>query len=271
MLLAPLFVLRREYVFAFVALTAGILVKFVPLLLIPLLLAALVRDRRLQARQKITTIALAVTLSGALTVASYLPYGLRSIADSVIQLVHREDHFGNSLPAFVIYLLNDLFGVERGQALSFVSVLTKAAVVAFIAFRAWRLATAAPVDDREVTRSFARAGFETLFLFLMVAVLWIWPWYVSWIFAFAPFLSARGYAARSTVFSFSVFAIYVMIYFFGAYLLVTAHVGEVLRSALLVALAFVPPLVASAVTWLLPREPFPGVGHGRTRIAPAGM
>src|SRR5438270_587085 len=125
MLLALLFFLRRRHALAVLAITAGVLVKFVPVLILPILIAGVAKDPRLAPRSRAIAIGTGGILSLLLVALAYVPYGLGSIPQSLLQLGQRENRVGSSLAAFVVPLLNGVLGTPRATVLSAFGTVTK--------------------------------------------------------------------------------------------------------------------------------------------------
>jgi hypothetical protein len=182
-LLAAWCVLKRHYTLALLALIGGALIKYIPLLLIPIVLALALRDlpdRRARLRFTIVTAIAAIVP----IVIAYAPFwhGLETLS-----IERRASLFTTSLPAAIYFQLQA--NVPPDEAAKWVS-LTAAVVTALaslvLAVRAWR-------DRSEL--SFARSAFYLLMAYLLLTCLWFHQWYAVWPLAVAALLPP-GHAPR---------------------------------------------------------------------------
>lgn len=182
-LLAAWCMLKRRYTLAVLALIGGALIKYIPVLLIPIVLALALRDlpdRRARLRFTIVTALSAI----GLIVIAYAPFwhGLDTLS-----IERRAQLFTTSLPAAVYFQLHA--NVPPDEAAKWVS-LTAAGLTALaslvLAARAWR-------DRSEL--SFARSAFYLLMFYLLITCLWFHQWYAVWPLAIAALLPP-GHAPR---------------------------------------------------------------------------
>jgi hypothetical protein len=182
LLLAAWSMLRRRYTLAVLALIGGALIKYIPLLLIPIVLALALRDLsgwRARLRLATVTSVTAVTLIAA----AYAPFwrGLeRSASNGARRLF--------SLHCRRVYFQWQL-NLPADEAAKWVS-LAAASITALcslaMAVRAWR-------DRSEL--SFVRSAFYLIMLYLLLACLWFHQWYAIWPLAMAALLPP-GHAPR---------------------------------------------------------------------------
>jgi hypothetical protein len=176
-LLAVLAILYHRYTLGVLALTAGTLIKFIPILMIPA--AALIALRDLPSHRARARFLLVSAVAGlALIVVCYLPFwdGLR-----VLSIGRREQLFTSSLPTIIAFLLAPRLGLP--VAMSRISLLAAGLTVLFATWegsRAWH--------DRSWT-SFVRSAFDISILYLLGTALWLWPWYSVWPLALAVLLA----------------------------------------------------------------------------------
>jgi len=183
--------LTRRHILAILALVAGALIKFVPVLLIPA--AGLIALRDLpdgRARARFLVIGAALAL--ALIVVAYAPFWQ---GPQVLSLLRREHLYTTSLPAAAYAYLARLWNPER--AAGAISKVTYAWTVLFaigMGFRAFW--------DR-AWDSFVRSAFYTLMFYLMVTVLWFQNWYSLWPLSLAVVLPPGRAARLGYVFAFA--------------------------------------------------------------------
>jgi hypothetical protein len=183
LLLAAWSMLRRRFTLAVLALIGGALIKYIPLLLIPIVLALALRDLsgwRARLRLATVTSVTAVTLIAA----AYAPFwrGLETLS-----IERRVQLFTTSLPAAVYFQWQ--MNLPADEAAKWVS-LAAASITAIcslaMAVRAWR-------DRSEL--SFVRSAFYLIMLYLLLACLWFHQWYAIWPLAMAALLPP-GHAPR---------------------------------------------------------------------------
>ncbi len=185
-LLAAWLLQRRRYSPSVLALLVGALIKYIPLLLLPIVLAIALRDlpnHRTRVRFAIVTTVAAVTLIAA----AYAPFwrGLDTLS-----IERRANLLTTSLPSLIYFQLKS--NISNDEAIKLVSLTAAGLTVAFslaMAVRAWR-------DRSEL--SFARSAFYLLMFYLLLTCLWFQPWYAVWPLALAALLPP-GHAARLAV------------------------------------------------------------------------
>jgi len=180
--------LQQRFTLASLALTAGALVKFIPLLLLPIVLIAGLRAIPTWRKR---TIFLAITglACAALIVLAYLPFWH---GGDPLALTRRAGLFTTSLPALIQVNLAPFLGdTGSKQIISQVAFALTGVVALFQAWLVWR--------QPSYTWSLpARAITSVLLFYLLVTCLWFQPWYVIWPLALAAVLP-EGPLARTTV------------------------------------------------------------------------
>jgi hypothetical protein len=181
-LAAVLAMVYRRYTLAVLALVAGTLFKFIPLLLLPAALALAwqelaVRRGRLRFLAAARLALLAGGASLALVVLAYAPFwhGL-----ATLNIKGRMHLFSISSPAVVFQALKPRLGSEPAADL----VSKAAAGLTLLAAlwtgcRTWRSAGRAS-GRASSWLGFARAGSDLLLFYLLVACLWLQQWYFLW-------------------------------------------------------------------------------------------
>jgi hypothetical protein len=179
---------RGWHILAAVALTAGILVKYIPLLLVPALLAY-----SLQALPhrwaRLRYLLLSGLLCGLLALAAWAPFWR---GGDVASVARRTVLFTTSLPA----LLELALSAELGPALSRYLVSRAALVlIVLVAYAVawhtwWRTAftVSTPAGRGRAWLEPLRTSQMLLLFYLLVACLWFQPWYALWPLALAALL-----------------------------------------------------------------------------------
>lgn len=182
LLLAVALAERRRFDLALIALTAGALVKFVPLLIMPLLAAAAVR--RLGWRQAVRQLAVGLALSMLLAWLCYRPFW--PLADP-LRLAQRSGLNTTSILALVRQLISAWAGVEAANASA--AHLGQAVLAGLVGLSVWRL-------WRAPARSFTLAVAHLLIAILLLATAWFQTWYLAWVW---PLLALRPRARLAPV------------------------------------------------------------------------
>lgn len=183
-LLAAWCVLKRRYTLAVLALIGGALIKYIPLLLIPIVLALALRDLSdHRARLRFMIITSLATI--VLIVIAYVPFwhGVETLS-----IERRAQLFTTSLPAVIFFQLQASAppGAAAAKGVSLIAVGLTALASLVLATRAWR-------DRSEL--SFARSAFYLLMFYLLITCLWFHQWYAIWPLAVAALLPP-GHAPR---------------------------------------------------------------------------
>jgi hypothetical protein len=177
MLAAALALLERRYTLAILALVAGALFKFIPVLLIPPALALALRDIQ-NPRHRLVFLAITISLSMLLFVLSYAPFweGLK-----VLNVQRRTQLYTSSLPSAIYRLLLDQGWIKEKAAM----VISRAAfglTLAFTIWKSWRVWRTPTFDEM------IKAAAQILLFYLLVTCLWFQNWYSLWPAGLAPLL-----------------------------------------------------------------------------------
>ena len=173
------FLAWRRYTLALLALVAGALVKFVPLLLLPA--AALIALRSLTgSRARLRFVALTACAAVLLVLLAYAPFWRGS---ETLAIEHRRALFTTSLPAVAGVLLEEPLGRERAG-----SVVSLAAAGITACFALWQGVRA---SRNPSWRSFVQAAFLILIFYLLFTCLWFQQWYAIWPLGLVPLLPAH--------------------------------------------------------------------------------
>jgi hypothetical protein len=182
MALSILFLARRRYALATFAAVLGALIKFIPLLLVPVIWITAWRDLHGAARWR-TLIASA--FGGVLmAVIGYAPYWA---GPDTLRLDRLGGMFTGSVPTVIHKLLTQL--MSNGSALTLLKWGTLGAFGVFALVELFTLldtpkAETANADLWRAIRTAARI----IAVYLLVATTWFQAWYVAWLVALVAFL-----------------------------------------------------------------------------------
>jgi len=179
-LLAAWWIIQKRHTLATLSLVMGVLIKFIPLLLVPA--ALLIGWYDLQTiRGRLAFLAKTAIASILLIAAAYYPFwnGFASFS-----IARRMQLFTTSIPSVIMRLLEPTLGFSKSAQLASLGALVILAV--FILIQSIRMI------KQESTRNFPRAAFTILAFYLMVTCLWFQQWYGVWLIGLAPLLSARN-------------------------------------------------------------------------------
>jgi ABC-type polysaccharide/polyol phosphate transport system ATPase subunit len=201
-LVAIYLLVRARPELALLALMAGILVKFTPVLLVPLFLIVLWRaEEAKRVLYPIRRVLLVLAAMFALAVLAYLPFGIGAILSTASYANDMTGIFHNSTSWMILHLFQGGVIPEGPQGQTLVRnslLLLMGAVVLWHSVRFWRHRVA----RLESVGDLLQRSFDILFIFLTVVTPWFHTWHVVWLIAFAPFLPRFGYAERTVVFFF---------------------------------------------------------------------
>lgn len=183
--------MKKKYTAAILVLVTGALVKYIPLLFLPA--AGLIALQELGDRKRQTRFVLLVgLLSLALVVTAFAPFwhGIDTLSVS-----RRTKMFATSLPASLFFTLYPHFGFD--QVTNVIGPLTFGLTGLFalwMGFRAMR---------NKSPERFSLSVMLTLDFYLLVTVMWFWPWYTVWLLALSPLVEDRRIRSLAVIFSFS--------------------------------------------------------------------
>jgi hypothetical protein len=198
LLLGVLFLLRGWLWAALPAFAFGVLIKFIPLLLLPLVLVYAVR--RLGWANSLRQFAIGAGLSLALVVAFYAPFwrGWQSIAP-----LQRTALFTNSLAAIGVKIAN-FFGLQLGISRTIALALAALFTIALIL---WHMRRLWQTPSQQLDTAIIESSADLLLYFAAFALAWWQPWYFLWAL---PFLALRPSGGRLLV----LVAIYVIAFMY---------------------------------------------------------
>jgi hypothetical protein len=180
---------RRRYVLAGLAEVAGALVKFIPALLLPIVVIAALKE--IQGLKPRLRFLLVTATAGALLIATaYAPYWH---GGDVLNVVRRTTLFTTSAPTLLQIALDR--SLERGisqQIAAYTGLTMVCAGLLWQALVLWHSDSAdAPL----------RAGLNILLIYLLIACLWFQPWYVTWPLGLAALLPDSTLTRGTLLFS----------------------------------------------------------------------
>lgn len=182
------FLARRHYSLAALAETAGALVKFVPALLLPIVIIAGLKQAD-SWHKRLSFLVITGLVCGAMIVALYAPFWR---GGDIIGADWRSHLFTTSIPTLVKVSLQPHLGAQLTDA--FVSR------AALLVTGVWVLAQALALWRSQRMRvewtHYASAALAIVLFYLLVTCLWFQPWYAIWPVALAGLLPdsmiARG-------------------------------------------------------------------------------
>ena len=184
--------LRGSLRWAALALVAGGLIKFIPLLLLPVAVAVSLRALptwRGRLRYALIT-GLAVAAMG---VAAFAPFWR---GGDILAVQRRGTLFTASLPALIQAQLEQPLGVDASQRT--VAAVAALVILAAVGYQTWRVwSIRAPASSGNWLEPIQACAHILLF-YLLFACLWFQPWYTLWPLALAALLP-EGAVARTVV------------------------------------------------------------------------
>ena len=179
---------RGRHTWAALALTAGVLVKYVPMLLAPVLLAYSLRalpDRPARWRYLLIT----GLACGLLTLAAWAPFWR---GGDIATIGRRTVMFTTSLPAFIETQLSWALGAALTRYhLSRAALVLMVLVAYAVSWHTWQRTAHAVSTAAGRQRAWLeplRTSHMLLLFYLLVACLWFQPWYAIWPLALAVLL-----------------------------------------------------------------------------------
>lgn len=178
-LLAFLFIHKRRFTMANLSLLLGALIKFIPLLLIPIVAVISWREIR-ETRERIKFFAQTAIAGSLLTGLLYFPFweGYQTL-----DIGRRMQLFTTSLPSVVYKGLKPDFGTQSaGQIVSMVSL---GLLFLFVLYQSLSPSKRNPEKDA------IQKTYNILTFYLLVVCLWFHQWYGLWLITLSPLLSKR--------------------------------------------------------------------------------
>jgi hypothetical protein len=199
LVVAAALLLARRPVAGSVAVVAASLVKFSPLLILPLFLVAVIKLPTTW-RRRVASMGVFLLASAALTLLLYLPFGVAGIEHNLADLLGHGGLRANSI-------VWSLVGTSTTGGANDLALAGLAIVIAVLAYHFGMLLR------REVTRDqlpaeILRRSFFALLALLALGLTWFWPWYVLWLLPFAALAHRRSITVLMVVFTVSAFAVH---------------------------------------------------------------
>jgi hypothetical protein len=208
MLLAIYLLVKGRHILSLLALTAAVLVKFLPVLLVPLFLVALWKAHAASPMlQRLKHVAIALAAMGILTALIFAPFN--GPASTLAFLGVLNTYFHSSVPWLALHTFQTqgIGGAGGEGALGIVRIILLVFTASLVLWHTWRLLRVRN-DKVAVTERLLSSGYEIMFAWLLFASQYFNPWYTTWLFAFVPFLPRFGYAERAILFGFTSLAGY---------------------------------------------------------------
>jgi Gpi18-like mannosyltransferase len=178
-------VVRRWYVAGTLMAVLGALIKFIPILLLPVIV--IVALRRLGWRRWLRYMAVASLLGGALLVAAYAPYWH---GWETLRVERRALMYTGSVATVMRYFLVPAFDQVAFNTSSTKTPVTNALLAngTIILFGLFYLIQLIQLWREREAMTFIRVCARLLLCYLLVASLWFYAWYVIWALALAALL-----------------------------------------------------------------------------------
>ncbi len=179
-LLAALFISRKQYSLGILSLVTGMLIKFIPVLLIPA--ALLIGYHSLENLKSRFWFIVKTSLVGAfLIMIAYIPFwnGMATFS-----IARRMVMFTTSFPAVMYRTLKPDLGWSEAARLVSLGALGLLAIFTLI--------QTLDAQKQESTQGFLQIAFNILAFYLLVTCLWFQQWYGIWLISLAPLLPGRS-------------------------------------------------------------------------------
>lgn len=191
------FLARGNPTFAALAETAGALVKFIPALLVPVILVAVLKQNR-NWTERILRGGITILACAIVVVVAYAPYWH---GGDILGADRRARLFTTSLATLAQVTLAQKLGANASAV--FVSRLAFFLLGVCVVQRLWDIWSGAQEEESAtVTRQldfqrFTHAALMILLFYLLISILWFQPWYVVWPMTLAALLP-DGMLLRTT-------------------------------------------------------------------------
>jgi len=179
-LLAALLISQEQYSLGTLSLVAGMLIKFIPVLLIPA--AMLIGYQSLKTLKSRFRFIVKTALAGAfLILIAYIPFwnGMATFS-----IGRRMQMFTTSFPAVMYRILKPALGWSEAARL--VSLAALGLLAIFMLIQILR------AQKQESAKDFLQSAFSILAFYLLVTCLWFQQWYGIWLISLAPLLPVRS-------------------------------------------------------------------------------
>ncbi len=178
---------RRWYVASTLALVLGMLLKFIPIMLVPIV--AIIALRQLQGMLRLRYLVLSGILSILLAAAAYAPYWH---GWETLRLERRDRMYTGSVATVIRELLIPSLDNKPIQTSPADTPITNAlmangSLVVFALFYLWQLIVLWRADEQDTLLPIRIIG-RILLFYLLVVSLWFYGWYLIWILPVAAVL-----------------------------------------------------------------------------------
>lgn len=183
---------RRWYVAASLLTIVGVLIKFIPILLLPVIVIVVWRELPLRARLR--TYFLGGSLGAVLTFMLYRPFwvGFESLA-----LDRRGRMFTSSLGTLIRQALEPILTNQAGAV---VNVLALGLFGLFTLWQLWQLMRVSSLEPTTAIETLLRI----ILFYLLVGAIWFQHWYLAWVIPLAALLDESPLRRLTLVFSYLV-------------------------------------------------------------------
>lgn len=220
----------RRWLWVFPLLALSVATKYGMALLGPPMLVWMLRQPDVPKRRVWRSVGLGA-LVGALV---YLPFFQGA---DTLNVIRRQSGYNTSSPSALLdALLIAYRGMAPEQSAALMKLIVAPLFLALYSWQVWR--------TRGDASALIERCFTILFLLLVVATWWFWPWYVLWVVPLAALLPQRSIAVVGLLFSASAMLMY------AAYFWLLYGDGLVLQAATSGVAFLAPVLVAvGALVW----------------------
>lgn len=183
---------RGWYTAAITVTVLGALIKFIPVLLLPVIVIVVWRSVSMRVRLRVFLAG--GVLGAALIIVFYRPFwvGFESLA-----LDRRGRLFTSSIGTLARQALEPVFAAQAG---SLVNIFALGSLGLFTCWQLWLLMRKAPLDPLDG----ARALLRILLFYLLVAAIWFQHWYLAWVIPLAALLDDSPLRRLTLVFGYLV-------------------------------------------------------------------
>lgn len=183
--------LQRRFTLAALAQTAGALVKFISILLVPVIMLAALKQFKTW-RERGRYVLITGVLCGVLVAVAYAPFWQ---GGDILGLERRGGMFTTSLPAVIRMALEPGLGAPLADHL--------AAYAALFLLTAWLMRQLRRVGRSDDLWVAVRASLSLMLFYLLVGILWFQAWYLVWPLALAALMPGDVFSRGAMLFSFA--------------------------------------------------------------------
>lgn len=199
MLISIYCLIRRWYVASTLGALLGLLVKFIPILMVPIILFVALRDLRGTARVRYLLIS--IITGTILVVACYAPYWT---GFSMLDFTRRGAMFTSSGATLARQALSPIFDGKLPDSGS--TPITNAVIgrTVLLWFGMFSLVQIASLHRKREAAQPVQVLTAVLLFYLLVAAIWFQSWYVLWVIPLASLLGNSHLRRLTLLFSYSV-------------------------------------------------------------------